>query len=201
MRKLSVSLLTLCLLVMLSMVASAEKTDWSDKNYDFSKIKTARIENIVLTDTEEFSSDLLSRVLEDDYMKNAARPKYEMVSGDTADIYVKAELLKWHDDFYIVPEHTTWERQTMKKTIKHSDGRREEKSYYVTVPVVHPPRRVNTSTVRLKFDVYDAKTNKLIMSRDELRLRDESTHGQKGIFGRICKSFFDDLGKKIRNGH
>lgn len=72
-----------------------------------------------------------------------------------------------------------------------------KESYEYTVPVYYPPRTIPTSTVRIKFEVFDAKTNKLVMARDELRLRDDSDHGQKGIFGRISKSFFDDLWKKI----
>ena len=72
--------------------------------------------------------------------------------------------------------------------------------YYITVPVVHPPRRVDTSTVRIRFDVYDGRTGKKVMSRDEMRIRDDSTRGEKGIFGRISKSFFDDLRKKIKKG-
>lgn len=202
-------LLCLCLLLGSALPASAEKTDWVDKDYDFSKIHKALIYDIELKDTSEFESDLLEQTLQDEYWKNAIRPKYQSMDTkkasllsptnpkEAADIYIKTELLKWHDDSYVKPAYTTWERKTAYRTKKLPDGKKVEESYEITVPVHHPARTVYTSTVRLRFDVYDAKTDKRIMARDELRLRDESEHGQKGIFGRICKSFFHDLDKKL----
>ncbi len=233
MKKLTTLLLALLLLLALSAAAAAEKTDWYDKSYDFTKVKRALIYDVTLTDRAEFDSDLLDRVLQEEYLKNAQRPKYEAVSLEqairrislaegtnldtlwqqdkakaeeifsrclpqVADVYIKAELLKWHDDFHIVPQYTSWETKTITRTHKNKDGSTYTTKDYITVPVVHPPRRVDTSTVRLRFDVYDSATGKLVMSRDELRLRDDSTHGEKGIFGRICKSFFDDFKSKLK---
>jgi len=140
-------------------------------------------------------------------MKTASKPSYRVMHPDKdavlypqdlADIYVKAEVLKWHDDYYIKPAYTDWETRSATRKVKRSDGSWYDETYYYTVPVYHPEKTIYTSTVRVKFDVYDAKTNKLVMSRDELRERDDSYHGQQGIFGRISKSFFDDLGKKIK---
>ncbi|SHK38247.1 hypothetical protein SAMN05216582_10348 [Selenomonas ruminantium] len=201
----------LCLLLLPALPASAEKTDWVDKNYDFSKVHKALVYDIVLTDTSEFESDLLEQTLQEDYLKNAQRPKYQLIRPEkaavlspenpqaAADIYIKAELLKWHDDSYIKEPYTSWETKTGSRTKKMPDGSKIEETYQYTVPVYHPARTIYTSTVRLKFEVFDAKTNQRIMARDELRLRDDSQHGQKGIFGRISKSFFDDLGKKLHH--
>ena len=199
----------LCLLLLTSPPASAEKTDWVDKDYDFSKIQKAIVHDIVLTDKQEFESDLLEVTLQEDYQKNAQRPKYKVLTPakaallspedpkGAADIYITAELLKWHDDSYVKPAYTSWERQKATRTKKLPNGQKVEETYYVEVPVYHPPKTIYTSTVRIRFDVYDAKTDKRIMARDELRLRDDSYRGQKGIFGRICKSFFNDLNKKL----
>lgn len=202
-------LLLLCLLLLPTLPASAEKTDWYDKEYNFSQIKKALVYDVVLTDTEEFESDLLNETLQEDYLKNAQRPHYQLVRPDkaavlspdnpneAADIYIKAELLKWHNDSYIREAYTTWENRTATRTKKLPNGQKVSETYTYTVPVHHPPQTIYTSTVRLKFEVFDSKTNKRIMARDELRLRDDSHHGEKGIFGRISKSFFDDLNKKI----
>lgn len=199
----------LCLLLLTSPPASAEKTDWVDKDYDFSKIQKAIVHDIVLTDKQEFESDLLEVTLQEDYQKNAQRPKYKALTPakaallspedpkGAADIYITAELLKWHDDSYVKPAYTSWERQKATRTKKLPNGQKVEETYYVEVPVYHPPKTIYTSTVRIRFDVYDAKTDQRIMARDELRLRDDSYRGQKGIFGRICKSFFNDLNKKL----
>ena len=210
MKRWSSLLLALCLVLACALPASAEKTDWEDKAYDFSRAQRVLVYDVRLTDTAEFENDLVGQILQDDYMKNAMRPKYVLVRPqpgeepapgsprDGADLYVTAELLKWHDDFYIRPEYTTWEQQEHTRTKRHSDGTKSRETYYVSVPVVHPPKRIDTSTVRVRFDVYDARTGKRVMARDEIRVRDESTRGEKGIFGRISKSFFDDLGKKLK---
>ena len=202
--------MTLCLMALCIVPASAEKTDWADKDYDFSKIQKALVYDIELTDTEELYDDLLEQVLQEDYLKNASRPKYRVVRPDkaqilspdnpqlAADVYIKAELLTWHDDSYIKPAYTSWETRRSTRTKRLPDGSKVEESYDISVPVHHPPEEIYTSTVRLRFDVFDSKTGKRVMARDELRLRDNSHHGQKGIFGRISKSFFDDLNKKIK---
>ncbi len=206
-------LLVLAMLWVTAMTASAEKTHWVDETYDFSKVQKALVYDIVFSDTEEMDSDLVEQVLQEDYLKTAARPPYRLLRPDkaavlspenpqlAADIYIKAELLKWHDDSYIKPAYTTWETRHHTRKYKRYDGTWAEEVYETTIPVHHPPETVYTSTVRIRFDVFDAKTGKRIMSRDELRLRDSSHHGQRGIFGRISKSFFDDLGKKIKNNN
>ena len=203
-------ILLLCILFLPALSVSAEKTNWVDKDYDFHKIQKALIYDVVLTDTAEMDNDLLEQVLREDYLKNAMRPKYKVIRPDkaavlspdnpneAADVYIKAELLKWHDDSYIKEAYTSWETRHAKRTKKLPNGSKVEEDYSYTVPVHHPARTIYTSTVRLRFEVFDSKTNKRIMARDELRLRDDSHHGQQGIFGRISKSFFDDLGKQIR---
>ncbi|MBR3458555.1 MAG: hypothetical protein IKH16_10460 [Selenomonadaceae bacterium] len=202
-------LLMAFLVVCFALPASAEKTDWEDKSYDFSRAQRVVVYDVALKDTAEFENDLIGQVLQEEYEKCAARPKYDMVRQrgltgppagtalENADLYVTAELLKWHDDSYIKPEYTTYEKKEFTRVKKHSDGSKSTEKYYVTVPVVHPPEKIYTSTVRMRFDVYDARTGNRVMARDETRLRDESHHGQRGIFGRISKSFFEDLGKKM----
>lgn len=188
----------------------AEKLNWVDSSYDFSKVKKALVYDIELTDTYEMESDLTEKIVMEEYLKTAARPSYRLIRPEkaavlspdkpqaAADIYIKAELLKWHDDYYIKEAYTSWETVTSTRRVKRSDGSWAEEKYYETVPVYHPAETVYTSTVRVKFDVYDSKTDKLVMSRDELRERSSSRHGQQGIFGRISKSFFDDLGDKLK---
>jgi len=205
------SLLIVFFLCLMMTPASAEKTDWSDSSYDFTKVQKVLIYDITLTDTSEFENDLLNQILLEEYLKNAARPPYRVIRPDkaqvlspedpklAADLYVIAELMKWHDDFYIKPEYTSWESQRMTRTRRNSDGSTSTEEYYITVPVVHPPKRIDTSTVRVRFDVYDSKTGKRVLARDELRVRDDSHKGERGIYGRICKSFFDDFGKKLKN--
>lgn len=204
-------LLVLCLLMAYPLAVSAEKINWVDEHYDFTRVKKAIVYDVVVVDKSEIDNDLIEAVMLEEYLKTAARPPYKMIRADKtvaispgsplegADIYVMAEMLKWHNDSYVVDAYTSWETRTSTRKVKWSDGTWHEERYNYTVPVYHPARTVPTSTVRVRFDVYDAKTGKKVMSRDELRKRDNSDHGQQGIFGRISKKFFDDLGDKIKN--
>jgi len=188
--------------------ASAEKTEWVDKDYNFKLAKKVIVYDLSIVDKTALPNDIMADLLKEDYMKNAQRPKFEIVRPtappnighpvEGADLYVIGELLDWHDDSYVRPGYTTWENKTMTRTYRHHDGSTYEDKYTVTVPVNHPPRTIYTSTVRVRFGVFDAKTGKRVMARDELRLRDDSRNGERGIFGRITKSFFDDFGKKLR---
>ena len=201
MKKIFGLVMILCFMLACSLPVNAEKTDWADSSYNFSNVQRVLVHDIKFKDTAEMPNDLLPKILQEDYLKNASRSRYQMIrdSQENADIYVTAEVLKWHDDYYIKPEYTTWEKREMTRTKKHKDGSKSVEKYYVSVPVVHPPERVDTSTVRIRFDVYDVKTGNVVMSRDEERVRDHSKQGEKGIFGRITKSFFEDLEKKIKH--
>ena len=204
-------LLFLILLLLIPLSASAEKINWVDEGYDFTKVKKALIYDVTVVDKSEIDNDLIEAVMLEEYLKTAARPPYKMIRADKtvaispgsplegADIYIMAEMLKWHNDSYVKEAYTSWETRTSTRRVKWSDGTWHEEKYDYTVPVYHPARTIPTSTVRVRFDVYDAKTGKKVMSRDELRKRDSSDHGQQGIFGRISKKFFDDLGDKIKN--
>ena len=204
-------LLFLILLLLIPLSASAEKINWVDEGYDFTKVKKALIYDVTVVDKSEIDNDLIEAVMLEEYLKTAARPPYKVVRPDKTaavspgtpmagvDVYIMAEMLKWHNDSYIKEAYTSWETRTSTRKVKWSDGTWHEERYDYTVPVYHPAQTIPTSTVRIRFDVYDAKTGKKVMSRDELRKRDNSDHGQQGIFGRISKKFFDDLGKKIKN--
>ena len=199
-----------CLVVAFAVPVSAEKVDWADKSYDFTKVQRALVYELAFAEDSGLDNDLMEQVLQEDYQKNAARPPYKVIDPAkaqvlspedphlAADVYITAELVKWEDGSYVKPGYTSYETRTSKRKKHHSDGSVTEESYDITVPVYHPEETVYTSTVRLRFEVYDSRTGKRVMARDELRERDASRHGQQGIFGRISKSFFDDLGKKLK---
>ncbi len=211
MKKWIAMLFALCIFVLGASPASAEKYDWQDETYHFDQVKRVWVEDIVLTDTAEFPSELLDKLLPEEYRKNASRLEDKLFTGKNtlsvklddpkslSDVYVTAELLKWHDGSYIKPAYTSWETRRSTRTVRRSDGSTYEEEYHTTVPVYHPEQLIYKSTVQIRFDVYDTKTGAKILTRDELRLRDDSRQEQQGIFGRICKSFFDDLRKKLKH--
>ena len=58
-------------LILFPLTASAEKTNWVDESYDFSKVQKALVYDITLTDKAEMDNDLLEQVVAEDYLKKS----------------------------------------------------------------------------------------------------------------------------------
>ena len=114
-----------------------------------------------------------------------------------ADAWIIGNVDTWDNNSYVVPERTVWEQRQERRTYYDRWGKRHEETYYVQVPVTYPPHRVDVSTIQMTLQVYEAKRGELIFARKDVRDR-EDYQAQKGMFGRICNSFFEDFGKKIR---
>ena len=114
-----------------------------------------------------------------------------------ADAGVFANVDAWENNYYIEPARTVWETKTETYTRYDHHGRRYEETRYIQVPVTYPPQRVDISTVQVSMQVYEARNHNLIFARKDVRDRNDY-NAQKGMFGRICNSFFEDFGKKIR---
>ncbi len=217
-------------LALLPQAASAEKTDWKDKAYDFSRVRRVLLYDVDLS-AAELDSEMKKRKFSDDYPEYAkklgceilteeqARRRISLAIGvdlDTlaktdpakaqalftenltkvADAYIKGRVLKWENSYYIQPERTVWEQKRIDRSYRDRDGRWVNDYYYITVPVTYPPRRVDVSTLNMSFEAYDARTGKLFFGREDYRDR-EDYYAQDGMYERICKSFFSDLGSKL----
>ena len=189
-------------------VANAEKTNWEDKTYDFKRAQKVVVYNFTNRDTAEFNDDIMLQVIKDEFWKQAKNfHNYTVIEGqgapDTgkplegADLYIVTDLVNWHDDSYTRPGYTSWETRHEKRRVHRSDGSSYDEDYSYSVPVHHPPTTVYTSSVRVKFNVFDAKTGKRVYARDDNRDRDDK-HAQQGMFGRIVHSFFEDFNSKLR---
>lgn len=126
-----------------------------------------------------------------------ARRIVEDNSYRIADAGIFGNVDTWENNYYIEPERTVWEQR--KETRRYYDryGNRREETYYVQVPVTYPPRRVDVSTIQMTLQVYETRNRSMIFARKDVRDR-QDYEAQKGMFGRICNSFFEDFGKKIR---
>ena len=111
-------------------------------------------------------------------------------------IYVKTKLLEYKTGFYIVPAHTEWRTKDLTDTFTDKDGRQQTITRTISYPEYIPDNTVSTATVKLRFDVYDARTGKAVFSREELRTRD-SSDDPNGVFQRMLDSFFNDLQRKM----
>ena len=114
-----------------------------------------------------------------------------------ADAWVVANVDSWDDNSYVKPGYTVWEQRKETRHYRDRHGNRREETYYIQVPVTYPPQRVDVSTLQLTLQVYEARRGEMIFARKDVRDR-EDYQAQKGMFGRICNSFFEDFGKKIR---
>ena len=126
-----------------------------------------------------------------------ARKIVEENSYRIADAGVFANVDTWENNSYVKPGYTVWESK--KETYRYYDrhGNRREEVRYVQVPVTYPPRRVDVSTVQVTMQVYEARQMQMVFARKDVRDR-EDYQAQRGMFGRICNSFFEDFGKKMR---
>ncbi len=114
-----------------------------------------------------------------------------------ADAWIVANIDNFANTYYIEPEHTVWEQRKETRTYYDRSGRRREETYYIQVPVTYPPRRVDISEIEMTLQVFEARNGDLIFARRDVRDR-QDYQAQKGMFGRISNSFFEDVGKKIR---
>lgn len=113
-----------------------------------------------------------------------------------ADVWVEGKIKVWKNDYYIEPQRTVWEQKRMERRVYDRNGIGHNESYYVTVPVTYPARRVDVSSLTISFEVHDARTGRLVMGRDDIRSR-QDYNAHDGMYERICKSFFSDFGDKI----
>ena len=217
-------------LALLPQAASAEKTDWKDKSYDFSKVHRVLVYDVDLS-AVNFSSDLKAHKYANDFPEYSKKMGCEVVTYEQAwrrvslaigvdldqlaktdpdkavalfqenaskavDAWVNSRVLKWENSYYIQPERTVWEQKRVDRSYRDRNGRWVNDYYYITVPVTYPPRRVDVSTLNMSFEVFDARTGKMIFGREDDRDR-EDYEAQDGMYERICKSFFGDFGDKL----
>ncbi|MBR4151886.1 MAG: hypothetical protein IKT98_02880 [Selenomonadaceae bacterium] len=114
-----------------------------------------------------------------------------------ADAWVTANVDNLENTYYIEPERTVWEQKKETRTRYDRYGNRHEETYYIQVPVTYPPRRVDVTSIEMTLKAYDARSGAEVFGRRDVRDR-KDYQAQKGMFGRITKDFFEDLGKKIR---
>ena len=113
-----------------------------------------------------------------------------------ADAWVIGNVDTIANNFYIEPERTVWESRKETHYYRDRYGNRREETHYVQVPVTYPPRRVDVSTIEMTMQMYEARRGEAVFARKDSRDRNDF-QAQKGMFGRMCNSFFEDLGKKI----
>lgn len=216
-------------ILILPLNASAEKTDWFDRNYNFRYIRTVIVLDATINPAFNYGGATVLRNLQDTFLQNSRKLKcnvlteaqarerlsyqlgmdlnrmsYEQArhaiinnAAQIADAWVVMSVDNWSDKSYVVPARTVWEEKRETRVYYDAWGHRREEVEYIQVPVTYPPRRVDVSTLEMTLQMYDARSGQMIFSRKDVRDR-EDFQAQKGMFGRITNSFFEDVGKKMR---
>ena len=197
MKKILSALFLLCLF-MIPQIVSAEKTDFADKSFNFKAVRKIVVHDLKTEVSLSGVGAIQQHKLLNSFQENMSKmKKVEVATDGDGDLIVECKITRWKDDYYIIPEHTVWEQKTRYRTRRDRDGNKYEEKYYITVPVTYPPRRVDTSTLVVNFEVYDARTGKMVFGREDDRTR-EDANAQIGMFGRMCNSFFSDFNKKFK---
>ena len=205
------------IIILIPQLANAEKTDWQNNNFNFKSVKRIVLLNVTSNvDLSGYGSAIQYKVHQD-FIDKAKKSRCMVITEDqakqmlsvtgrdaiknnissVADAWVECKIKNWQDSYYIVPAHTEWEQKKMTRRHHRSDGSSWEETYYVTVPVTYPPRKVDVSDLAATFEIFSANTGEPIFVRDDIRKR-EDFQAQKDMFGRMCNSFFEDFGKKVK---
>lgn len=121
---------------------------------------------------------------------------YKMHLSKVVDAWVEADVIEYKSDSIYHPPYTTWERRTESTHVYDNWGNRVRVDEEILVPVEHPGYYETVFYETVEFHVFDAKTGREVFSRQEIRSR--SDDDGRGMFGRICSSFFKDLRKMIK---
>lgn len=114
-----------------------------------------------------------------------------------ADGWVTANVDNLQNTYYIEPARTVWEQKRESRVFYDAWGNRREETYYIQVPVTYPPRRVDVTSIQMSLQLFEARRGDVIFARKDVRDR-QDFQAQKGMFGRITNSFFEDVGNRIR---
>ena len=179
-------------------IVSAEKTDWTDRYFNFKSVRRVAVMDFG-RNVKFGRGTVYQRKMAEAYEDATRKLKCDVVFGDRsyADLIVECKIKDWSSDSYVIPERTVWERKKFTRRYRNHRGDWAEETYYETVPVTYPPRRVDVSDIAISFEVYDARTGQMVFGRDDVRRR-EDRDAHDGMFKRICNSFFEDLGKKLK---
>ena len=217
-RKIFGAVILLTMLI-LPQIVSAEKTDWRDDGYNFRRVRTVVVLGLNSDVDLRGVSSAVAMSLDSNYLKSSSKLRCQVLTEDQArrilgitnasterlknslvdiaDMWIECDIKTWKDSYYIVPARTVWEEQKRKRKIRDRWGYWAEETYYERVPVTYPPYRVDTSDIITVFEAHDTRTGRAVFVREDNRSRNDA-RAQKDMFGRMCNSFFEDLGKRIR---
>lgn len=219
----------LMMLILLTATASAEKTDWYDRDYNFRNIRTVIVFDPTFNDGLNYGNSVDWRNMQDTYVQNSRKLKCNIITEAQArreigyqlgmnldysnpsqarelimqnahriaDAWVIANVDNLENTYYVEPARTVWEQKRESRTYYDAWGNRREETYYVQVPVTYPPRRVDVTSIQMTLRVYETRTGSMIFARKDVRDR-QDYQAQKGMFGRITNSFFEDVNKLMR---
>ena len=181
---------------------AADKSDWYDKSYNFKAIRSAMVYSMDFSDADGVNSDIEARELNEIYLDASQIPSYQMYSekisavGETT-ITITAELVDYKIEERLIPAHWETHTEKTKGRYKDRDGKWRYGDIETEVKEWVEDKYVDDSRVTIRFRAVDVSSGREIFVREEGRVHKDSTN-RKGVFTRICKTFFSDFKKKMK---
>ena len=181
---------------------AADKSDWYDKSYNFKGIRSAMVYSMDFSDADGVESDFVERELNDIYLDASQIPSYQMYSSknsavDNTTITINAELVDYKIEERLIPGHWETHTEKTKGRYKDRDGKWRYGDIETEVKEWVEDKYVDDSRVTIRFRAVDVSSGREIFVREEGRVHKDSTN-RKGVFTRICKTFFSDFKKKMK---
>lgn len=184
----------------LDMSAVKMDSDIAEKNFQsafWEQAKKQKIEIINLKRAENQVSLAEYKDIDSLRVKDpaAAEEMWKNTLPRVVDAYAKTQYLRYEYTSRVIPAHTEWRTRWLKHTYYDSAGKKHEEEFPEEYPEYVPEKTIWTLHQQIRFDVYDAKTNACIYSRNEVRSDDYAGDG-KDIFVKIVRNSFKDFLKK-----
>lgn len=190
------------LLTLLALPAEAKPQDWTDDSYNFKGVQRVYIHDMDLTVAEKAGlSDINAKnLLKNFKQRGAEKMKNAEIAGspETAQVYVQARIVEYQINSWTIPEHYVTKFTTRERTYKDNKGKEYKETFKEPYQEFVPAETCSNSQVRLRIDVYDAKTNDVVFSRDDTRV-DEYEVDLARTYDKLVTAFWTELNKKVKN--
>lgn len=190
------------LLTLLALPAEAKPQDWTDDSYNFKGVQKVYIHDMDLTVAEKAGlSDINAKNLLKNFKQRGAEKmkNAEIASSpETAQVYVQARIVEYQINSWTIPEHYVTKFTTRERTYKDNKGKEYKETFKEPYQEFVPAETRSNSQVRLRIDVYDAKTNDVVFSRDDTRV-DEYEVDLARTYDKLVTAFWTELNKKVKN--
>lgn len=190
------------LLTLLALPAEAKPQDWTDDSYNFKGIQRIYAYDMDLAVAEKAGlSDIEAKNLSKKFQQRGVEKLKNATiasSAESSQLYVQARVVEYKINSWTIPEHYVTKFITRERTYKDNKGKEFKETFKEPYEEFVPAQTRHSSQVRLRLDVYDAKTNEVVFSRDDTRV-DEYEVDLARTYDKLVTAFWNEMNKKVKN--